>query len=422
MQRFQFFTLMAMFACAHFLGCQRTPVGGPPEQSSTLVSVQSDLESAEEPTTTGLRVATFNISFYRDIAGKLAEDLADGNDAKAHKIAHIIQIVRPDILLLNEFDFDEQQTALAHFQKHYLSVAHDDTEPIEFPFTYTNEVNTGEPSGIDLDNDGTTDGWNDCFGFGKYPGQYGMAVVSRFPIDEKKTRTFRKLKWTDMPDAHIPTMPDTGENFYSDEALAVFRLSSKSHWDVHIDVDGSTFHFLVAHPTPPVFDGPEDRNGKRNHDEIRLFADYISGGEKASYIIDDAGNPGGLERGSHFVIAGDMNADPHDGDSFMHAARLLTEHPAVSNSSIPHSEGAVEVGSYRANAEHQGDASCDTGDFDDRRTGNLRIDYVLPSNTMSVKYAGVFWPKKADPRYDLIHATDHRMTWIDLEITRTSRE
>jgi hypothetical protein len=45
------------------------------------------------------------------------------------------------------------------------------------------------------------------------------------------------------------------------EELEVFRLSSKSHWDVPIVIGRKTVHFLVSHPTPPVFDGPEDRNG-----------------------------------------------------------------------------------------------------------------------------------------------------------------
>ena len=55
----------------------------------------------------------------------------------------------------------------------------------------------------------------------------------------------------------------------------MFRLSSKSHWDVPIRIGRETVHFLVSHPTPPVFDGPEDRNGTRNHDEIRFWADYV---------------------------------------------------------------------------------------------------------------------------------------------------
>lgn len=62
----------------------------------------------------------------------------------------------------------------------------------------------------------------------------------------------------------------------------MLRLSSKSHWDVPIniplDAEASVtkrVHMLLHHPTPPAFDGAEGRNHLRNHDEIRLFADYV---------------------------------------------------------------------------------------------------------------------------------------------------
>ena len=95
----------------------------------------------------------------------------------------------------------------------------------------------------------------------------------------------------------------------------MFRLSSKSHWDVPVEVGGRTVHVLASHPTPPTFDGAEDRNGRRNHDEIRFWADYVRPGAGSGYIYDDAGGTGGLKPGSSFVILGDQNADPLDGDS-----------------------------------------------------------------------------------------------------------
>ena len=77
---------------------------------------------------------------------------------------------------------------------------------------------------------------------------------------------------------------------------------AKSHWDVPIRVGGEIVHFLVSHPTPPVFDGLEDRNGTRNSDEIRLWADYISPGPGSAYIHDDDGVYGGLPRGAQFEV------------------------------------------------------------------------------------------------------------------------
>ncbi len=362
-----------------------------------------------------LRVATFNCSLYRKRLGELSKDLASGENDDAHRIAHIIQTIRPDVLLLNEFDYDPELASITSFRELYLSIGHDKAQPIDYPHVYTSSVNTGEPSGVDLDNDGSTDGWNDSFGFGRYPGQYGMVVLSRYPIDTQQTRTFQKLLWKDMHAANIPTDPSSGKNFYSDEAMDVFRISSKSHWDVAINVDNSTLHFLVSHPTPPVFDGPEDRNGKRNHDEIRLLADYISG-DPHGYIKDDVGKQGGLASESHFVIAGDLNADPNDGASYQYAIRQLTEHPLVHSSPTPQSEGALEQANQGANKEHVSDPKFDTADFDDRRTGNLRADYVLASKTVNLVDCGVFWPKSGEAGHELVSVSDHRLVWIDIEL------
>ncbi len=124
-----------------------------------------------------------------------------------------------------------------------------------------------------------------------------MAVFSKYPIQTDDVRTFQHFLWKDMPGALLPNDPAVpGEaDWYSPEELDIFRLSSKSHWDVPIKLPGrKPVHFLVSHPTPPTFDGAEDRNGTRNHDEIRFWADYVSGGRHASYIYDDEGEYGGL--------------------------------------------------------------------------------------------------------------------------------
>jgi Endonuclease/Exonuclease/phosphatase family len=217
-----------------------------------------------------VRFSTFNASLNRAAEGQLVADLSTPGNAQAATVAEIIQRARPDVLLINEFDYDPAGDALRLFQDNYLSQPHNGAAPIHYPYRFAAESNTGIPSGFDLDNDGTVGGGNDAFGFGAYPGQFGMAVYSRHPILEERIRTFQKFLWRDMPGALLPP------GWYSAEELDVFRLSSKSHWDLPIDTGRRVVHFLVSHPTPPVFDGPEDRNGRRNHDEIRLWADYIS--------------------------------------------------------------------------------------------------------------------------------------------------
>ena len=357
-----------------------------------------------------LRVATFNVSLFRDEAGRLAKDLVDGKESQAHRLATVIQLVRPDVLLLNEIDYEQDSRAAKLFMSEYLGVPHGRASRIAYPHWFSAPVNTGVPSGIDLDNDGSKDGWNDCFGFGKYPGQYGMLVLSKYPIRRPSTRTFQTFRWKDMPNANLPTT--AGKPFFSDQAWNAMRLSSKSHWDVAIEVQNNTLHLLACHPTPPVFDGPEDRNGKRNHDEIRFFADYISPGQ-SNYIVDDAGKRGGIG-GDYFVVAGDLNADPYDGDSYQQAARILINHPLIQATPVPQSNGAMEASKRGVNIRHAGPASQDTADFDDNRTGNLRIDYVLPSRTLQLERSGVFWPKSDESGADIVRATDHRLVWIDV--------
>ncbi len=371
--------------------------------------------AATPPTMTPkpLRVATYNTSLYDITDGGLIARLSAG-DAKARKIAAVIQHQRPDILLLNEFDYDAAGAAADLFQRRYLEVAQGGQETIHYPYRYLAPVNTGVPSGMDLNNDGQLDGPDDAFGFGNHPGQYGMLVLSRFPIDEASARTFQRLLWKDLPGARRPVFPASGKSFYSDDQWSRLRLSSKSHWDVPIRTPQGIVHFLVSHPTPPVFDGPENRNGMRNADEVRLWAEYISPGDKP-WLCDDQGRCGGLPPTENFVIAGDQNSDPADGDS-IHAPILeLLEHPRVLRYATPSSAGAALAAQTDAgaNLKHKGAPEHDTGSFGSR-VGNLRLDYVLPSVGLSVITSGVFWPVPGEAGAEWIDASDHHMVWVDL--------
>ena len=373
-----------------------------------------------------MRFATFNASLNRLAEGDLVRDLSTPDNAQAAAVAETIQRTDPDVLLINEFDYVEGGRAAELFRDNYLEVGHNGAAPVDYPYYYVAPVNTGVPSGLDLDNNGTVGGGNDAFGFGTFPGQYGMVVYSKHPIAIDDVRTFQYFLWKDMPGAVLPDDPATPEpaDWYSPAELGAVRLSSKSHWDVPIRVGGRTVHFLVSHPTPPTFDGAEDRNGTRNHDEIRLWADYVR--DRADYLYDDEGTYGGLPRGSRFVIAGDQNADPFDGDSFDEAILQLLDHPRVRDPH-PSSAGAVEAAARDAGANlaHSGPAAQDTADFADalpNGPGNLRADYVLPDRSTKVRDAGVFWPESDDPLFRLVGtfpfpASDHRLVWVDVRPT-----
>ncbi len=370
-----------------------------------------------------VRFASFNASLNRFNAGDLIDDLSTPDDVQAQAVAEIIQRTRPVVLLINEFDYDAQGEAAQLFQDNYLSVSQNGADPIEYEFRFVAPSNTGIPSGRDLDKSGTIGGPGDAFGFGFFPGQFGMAVYSMYPIDYDEIRTFQLFLWKDMPDAMLPVNPD-GTPWYDEGDLDIFRLSSKSHWDVPIQINGKTVHFLTSHPTPPVFDGPEDRNGTRNNDEIRFWADYIIP-SRSGYIYDDNGVYGGITPGDPFVIAGDQNSDPFDGDSVPGSIQQLLDHPLVNTKVTPDSEGGPEQAIIQDenNDFHIGDPAFDTADFSESTfggPGNLRADYVLPRKQLRITDAGVFWPTTDDPLFYLtgtgfpVVSSDHRLVWVDI--------
>lgn len=363
---------------------------------------------AQAATAESFRVATFNASLTRKGPGLLLRDIVE-RDPQIVAAARIIKTVRPDILLINELDHDYENLALKAFLEE-LRREDGDYAPIDYPHFFSPPQNVGAPSGQDFDGDGKLGEPEDAYGYGTFRGQYAMALLSRFPISGNVT-DLRDLLWRDFDGARMPIRRN-GLPFPDEATPAAMRLSSKSHWAVPISLpDGRSIHVLAAHPTPPVFDGPEDANGLRNADEIRLLAAMVDG--RAPETAHLSGTP--------LVVMGDLNADPEDGDGVREAIRGLLTHPRLQDPE-PRSDGAVQAakGQGGANDRHAGDPALDTADWrDDRGPGNLRVDYVLPSIDWTVEGAGVFWPAPGDPQSDLLGSgrsatSDHRLVWVDL--------
>lgn len=369
-----------------------------------------------------IRIATFNVSMeggnYVDpgvtpSGHELPAALQNSDHPQIANIAEIIQRVRPDVLLLNEFDYhpDPQRGVLPFIQR-YLGQGRESIDGIDYPYFYQGPVNTGVDSGKDLDRDGKASGvGGDAFGYGLYPGQYGMLLLSRFPIDVKAVRSFQHFLWKDMPRNLMADMRDAnGELWYPLEIQDILRLSSKSHWDIPVVINGERIHVLASHPTPPVFDGPEDRNGRRNHDEIRFWTDYIGGDEDSDYIYDDAKARGGI-RGERFVVLGDLNASMEEGDARRGGIESLLGHPKVRRGLIPSSDGG------RTNLADSPLSPTHTA------TWGMRADYVIPSKAgWRIRDGAVFWPTPDSPLFRLVKkrraSSDHRLVWIDLELQR----
>ncbi|WP_456425452.1 endonuclease/exonuclease/phosphatase family protein [Rhodocaloribacter sp.] len=381
----------------------------------------------ESRDTVALRVATFNVEDVR------TDDLKNPAHPRLRRLAARIQRLRPDVLLINEIAYDqpgapgytdgepEGQNG-RRFAETFLAVSQGPgLEPIRYR-AFMAPSNTGIASGFDLNHDGRTvttfpppppagpDGapgpqtdegrayGSDCWGFGTFPGQYAMALLVREDLDllAGEARTFRLMPWSRMPGALRPLDPATGEPWYADDVWAVFRLSSKSHWDVPVRLpNGRVLHLLASHPTPPAFDGPEARNKRRNHDEIRFWADYLDG---ADYLVDDAGTPGGLPEDAAFVLLGDLNADPDKGSAIDDpVGTFLLAHPRIRGDFVPR-------------ATPGGLAAFPDLDPDDTARWGLRADYVLPSTNLGIRDGGIARPEDPDAPAE----SDHFPVWLDL--------
>ncbi|MGL4734943.1 MAG: endonuclease/exonuclease/phosphatase family protein [Enterovibrio sp.] len=434
---------------------------------------QSEQEGSLAPM--NVRFATFNLSFDRIAAGVLSAELAMTrakqdtliarlnagqlkNEEKStaqrvqqiRNVAEIIQRNRPDVFVLNEFDNDgsgNNSNDLAAFNTNYLAHAQsDDVKGISYPVRQTFATNTGLMSNFDLNLDGKIEGPDDAWGFGNYHGQYAFAVMSRFPIESDKIRTFQKFKWKDMPGESNPIIDDCenssapipanricGEEWYDDDAWQALPLSSKNHVDLPIRITApsgqpTTVHFLLSHPTPPIYGNAARHNVKRNRAEVAFWNDYISG---ENYMVDDKGVYGGLASNAKFVIAGDLNADPITGDGDLSAINDLYNssfvNPLVSNGYlIPTSEGGPECLADPTLCKRN-----NIRPFPERITSSsgLQLDHVIPSANLNTTASGVFWPASYQTGYHLVYAqidgavdiakkvsSDHRLVWIDFTV------
>lgn len=354
------------------------------------------------PTT--LRIATWNAEDIR------STDLTGPHQPRLVAAGATIRALRPDILLLNEIAFDPEGQNAGRFVEQYLTPQTGGGWPMT---AWMPQVNTGEPSGHDLDRSGLAvntpppveaagpDGspprqtpeqrayGNDAWGFGTFPGQYGMALLVRPDLEilENEIRTFRLFPWSALPGAEAPSLPDSTP-WYTPEAWAAFRLPSKTLASIPVRLpSGEVLYCVISHPTPPAFDGPEGRNKLRNRDEIRLLRAYL---DNEAWLVDDAGVAGGLPPGAHVVVLGDLNADPVDGNSVGDPIGNLQGSPVLGLDPRPVSSTAIE-----------GLDATDTARF------RLRVDYVLPGRTLTVTGSGI--DRSAT-------ASDHFPVWVDLVV------
>lgn len=380
--------------------------------TATATGLSSVVSGRGPPTE--LRYAAYNV------VNLGTEQVQQPGNEQAEAAARVVQEVQPDVLVVNELANNVQQSTVADvpadptnveaFVENYLSEPQGPRlEGIDYDHTLQPESNTGllPEDDYDFNKDGESGQRpGDAFGFGFYPGQYAFGIASRYPFDEDAVRSFQEFLWGDMPGNLIPVQGEEGVStdaiYLTEEELEVYRLSSKTHIDVPFDVDGDVVHGLFSHPTPPVFDGANNFNGRWNHDEVRFFADYVAGAE---YIYDDSGTGGGLDSDESYVLMGDMNAGPGD-QPLDPATRYFVENENFNTRSLPTSPGGAQRGNPYATAEF-GDGSL--------------VDWVLPSPDLQLRSSSVVWPsenaRKRGLTDDVETASDHRLVWADVAKT-----
>lgn len=276
-------------------------------------------------------MATWHADLSRDGPGLLLRDILRG---EAGAVVAEIAAADADVLLLTDIDYDRGGAALSALAARLAEAG------VAYPQLFQQRPNTGLATGRDLDGDGRLGGPRDAQGYGLFSGQGGMALLSRHPV--RLRQVFTELLWRDLPG---------NLRIAEDPAPEIQRLSSSAHWVLEIDAGGEPLTLLAWHATPPVFDGPEDRNGRRNADELTLWLRYLDGG---------FGPPPARP-----VLIGNANLDPDRGDGRREAMRRVLDDARLQDP-LP---GLATV----------------TWE----QTGPMRVSYVLPSATLTVADAGV---------------------------------
>jgi hypothetical protein len=89
-----------------------------------------------------LRIATFNSELTRDGPGLLVRDIAKGKDAQLLNLRQVVADVSPDILLLQNVDYDHGRAGLTALQMWLAEGGAD------YPYSFALPPNSGGPRGM----------------------------------------------------------------------------------------------------------------------------------------------------------------------------------------------------------------------------------------------------------------------------------
>ena len=326
----------------------------------------------------------WNVELQRSGPGLLLRDIARGDDPQIAAVVAVLARLDADIVVLTNLDHDPALHALSALEDRVRQAGH------PYPHLYAPRPNSGQPTGFDVDGDGQTHRPVDAQSWGRFPGQGGMAVLSRLPLQAGAAQDFTGFLWADLPLANLPPGMDPG-------LAAIQRLPSHSHVILPVLLPGNRpLSLMIWHASPPVFDGADDRNGRRNADEAAFWRHLLEG-----RLPLPPPNP-------PFILMGSANLDPMDGDGRPESLQALLHHPALADPAPRGTHARQEPG-------HRGDPAQDTALFPE--TGGLRLEYVLPSRDLRVTGSGVLWPPAADPLTATLQAASrHYPVWLDVSL------
>ena len=311
-----------------------------------------------------VRLAVYHTDLERTGPGLLLRDIQRGESEDIPAVARIIEAADPDILLILGFDYDAGLVALAAFS---------DLLAEPFPHLFALRPNAGWQTGVDVDGDGRLAEPQDAHGYGRFSGAGGMAILSRHPIATDRVIDLSHTLWRDLPAGR-------GAEVLSPAVLEVLRLPTMGLWQVPVQLPGGDLTLLVTHAGPPVFDGPEDRNGLRNEDETRLLLAQLPG------------------QSGPFAVMGTLNVDPEPGRGEGRRGALLDllAHPRLQDP-VPLAP----------------DGTAATTNWSEPTPGRLRVDYILPSTEIGVLASGIVGTAD-DPEASA--ASGHRLVWVDIAL------
>ncbi len=281
----------------------------------------------------------------------MLRDITSGKDKDIEAALDVLVRLRADVILLTSFDYDLDELALTALRERLTD------HGMAYDYQLTSAPNSGVPTGLDLDGDGRLGGPRDAQGYGQFIGQGGMAILSRHHLELERDLT--SVLWAELDGTRM--LPD-------DPGRSIQRLSSTGHWIVSVHTKRGDFQLLCFAATPPVFDGPEDRNGRRNHDELAIWRHVLAG-----HFGEFPNQP---------ILIGNANLDPSRGDGMRDAmAHFLSDpfwHDPLPDSATAHWDS----------------------------TGPMRVSYVLPSRGFRIMDAGVL------AKEDVDHV--HLPVWVDI--------